>query len=283
MRQSFGVVLSLILFSSLSFAQKNVATGANPEGRLTTTIETPSDIFAKPFIIAGIKSYNDAGRAEQVAAVGGRQFVSKDEFFLGVKSESGFGLYGQLRQDLKNYSPGGSNVTGFYTGDASASLVHPIYSDDHLKITGLAREYFPTSTFSNSKNIYQQAYYLNILYKMKGGFDLFNQFTSRYFSASNYAPKDGVFYEEFTTTYSKLLNQSVRLGLGQQTQLETHNDFPVGKTLEIFPYADIMVSKTVFFGPRVYIPLAVQNYVYDAPTNVGISNVQAELYFQATL
>lgn len=283
MRLFFGIILSLVLFSSLSFAQKNASTSANPEGRTTTTIETPADIFANPSIIGGMKSYNDAGRPEQAATPGGRQFVSKDEFFLGVRSQSGFGVYGQIRQDVKNFSSGGKTPTGVYTGDPSVSFLHPIYNSDRFKITGMARQYFPASQHSVSENIYHTAYYLNLVNELKGGYDLFNQFTSRYFSATNYLPNDGVFYEEFTTTFSKLLNQSVRLGFGQQTQLETHNDVPVGTTLEIFPYADFMFTKTIYIGPRVYIPLAVQNYVYDAPNAVSLNNVQAEIYFQATL
>jgi hypothetical protein len=283
MRLFFGIILSFVLFSSLSFAQKNAPTTANPEGRTTTTIETPSDIFANPNMIGGVKTYNDGGRTAQLNSNVGRQFVSKDEVFLGVRSQSGFGLYGQIRQDYRIFTPGGKFANGYYTGDPSVSLMHPIYSSDRTRITGLARQYFPASVHSTSENIYHTAYYLNILNELRGGYDLFNQFTSRYFSATNYMPNDGVFYEEYMTTFSKLVSQSVRVGFGQQFQLETHNDIPVGKTLELFPYADFMFSKTIFGGPRIYVPVAVQNYVYDAPTDVSLNNVMAEIYFQATL
>ncbi len=283
MGQFLGVILLFVLFSSLSFAQKNASTSANPEGQSTTTINASPDIFSNPSLMGGMKAYNDVGRAQQTAPAGSRQFISKDEFFLGVRTQGGFGLFGQVVQDFKNYSPGGKKLTGFYTDDPSISFLHPIYTSDRLIITGLAREYFPASAWAVGGNIYEQAYYLNIVYKMKGGYDLFNQLISRYFSATNYVPSDSVFYEEYTTTLSKLLGRSVRVGLGQQTQVETHNDTPVGKTLEIFPYADFLISKTIFAGPRVYIPVAAQNSVYDAPIGVSISNVMAEFYLQATL
>ncbi len=283
MRQFFGLLISLLIFSSLSFAQKEAATTANPEGQSTTTITAPSGFLGQPSIMSGWKSYTDSGRPEQVATPGDRQFISKNEFFLGVRNQAGYGLYGQIRQDVKNFSPGGKNVTGIYANDPSVSFMHPIYSTDRFKIAGLARQYFPGSAHSVSENIYHTAYYLNFLNELKGGYDLFNQFTSRYFSATNYTPTDGVFYEEFTTTLSKRLNETVRLGIGQQTQLETHNDIPVGKTVELFPYADFNFTKTIFAGPRIYVPVAVQNYVYDAPKAVSFNNIQAELYFQATL
>jgi hypothetical protein len=244
--------------------------------------------------MAGLKSYNDAGRPQELSTPGKRQFRSKDEVFLGVRSKSGFGIFGQATEYLNYYTPQASapasatsqkNIPqdGPKVGDPSLSLMHPIYSDDRLNVSGMFREYFPASNRSVAQGIYQQAYYLNVLYKAHGGFDLFNQLIPRYFSAMTYKATDGVFFTEDYTTISRQFKSWLRAGFGQHYQIETHNDTPVGQALELYPYADLMLTKTVYVGPRLYFPVAVQNTVYDAPTAVSANNIQAELYFQATL
>jgi hypothetical protein len=75
----------------------------------------------------------------------------------------------------------------------------------------------------------------------------------------------------------------MRVGFGQHYQVETHLSAPTGQTLEVFPYADFELSRSVFAGPRLFFPVAVQNYVFDAPHAVAFDQVQAELYLQATL
>ena len=56
-----------------------------------------------------------------------------------------------------------------------------------------------------------------------------------------------------------------------------------GQTLELYPMADVVVAPGVFFGPRIFFPVAVSNSVFDAPKKVDMNNVQPELYLQATL
>jgi hypothetical protein len=297
MKSKLVVCGLIIVSSSLAIAQLKEPPVVNGEGRITTKIEEPSDIFSRPRLMAGIKSYDDSGRPQELSTPGQRQFRSKNEFFFGVRSKSGFGIYGQAVEYVHYYTPvtttsGPSKPTanakaapidGARNGDPSLSLMNPFYSDDRLSVTGQFREYFPVSVRSVNQGIYQQAYYVNLLYKMHGGLDFYNQLVPRYFSQMTYKATDGVFYTEDWTTISRQFRPWIRAGFGQHYQVETHNNTPAGQTVEVFPYADLMLTKTVYIGPRIYFPVAVQNSVYDAPTAVSANNIQAEVYFQATL
>jgi hypothetical protein len=216
----------------------------------------------------------------------GRNMNSKNEYFVGVKSKAGYGIIAQGVEYGYNYVDASRNTVG--PGDASLSLLHPIYENDRLKLWGMFREYFPIGNYSVTMHQWQQAYYFNTTYKMANRWDLFNQVIPRNFVQDRYneipgKSPDTTFYVEDFGHISRKANNWFRYGVDQHLQIEAHNSAPVGKTWEIFPLADFMLSPTIYMGPRVYFPIAVQNSVYDAPTAVSTANIQAEVYLQATM
>ena len=283
------LALAALSISASAFAQNkgdasNTASGSGV-GTTTGTLEgNPWD--TQPSIVGGVKSYSDFGRqSEQTDPKSGRLVKSKNEFYLGAKSKSGWGAYamGVEYGYAINENPVNGKHSGFTQGDPSFSILHPVYDDGKVKITGQFKQYFPVSDFSVSKNIWEQTYYSVLLWKMPRRFDFSNVLIPRYFSARNYAPGDTNFYTEDYTQVTYPVAKWMRVGLGQHYQVEVHAATPVGQTLEVFPMADFIIAPGVFAGPRVFFPVAVQNSVFDAPKSVNLNQAQPELYIQATL
>ena len=233
--------------------------------------------------MAGIKSYNDSARLFEYQDPNGRQFRSKNEYFIGGKTGQGWATYAQFVENVLSF--GNAQKNKFSPSDPSFNIVHPVMDNGKLKITGQLREYFPSTDGSVKNQSWQQAYTSSLIYKMPHRYDLGNSLTFRYNSQPNYAAKDFQLYIEDTTAIVRPVAKWCRIGFGQHFQYETHVGVPTGKTLDVFPMADFMLSSTVFAGPRLYFPVAAQNTVgvNEAPSGVSLQNAQAEFYFQASL
>jgi hypothetical protein len=256
----------------------------------TTSLALPKQSRGTPLrvnLIGGIYSFSDFGRkVEETNPKNGRLVSIKNEIFAGFRTDDGWGLQAMVVPYFKSYDAKESlgKNTKVIPGDPSLSFMHPIYKSDTILISGKYREYFPASDYSIDRHNWLQTYYLNLAWKLPHRFDLFNQLIPRYFIQSYYKHDDNSFFTEDYTAVTRSLNSWTRVGVGQHTQIAVHpSDDPVGKTVELYPMADIMITPTIFFGPRVYFPIYTQNTVFDGPTATNFDNVQTELFFQATL
>jgi len=275
----FASLLAVVIVytSQIANAQSQNSVAGNPT--LTTTVPGALD---NPSVVGGLKSWNDSGRVRELQDPKGRFLKSKNEYFLGGKSEKGWGVYGQGVEYVRQYGNTVKNTVN--PGDPSVTLMHPdLYNEGRLRVWGQFREYFPVSDFSVNRSQWQQAYYSRLLFKMRKNWDIYNEVIPRYFSQSYYQANDTTFYSEDLTTLSHKQNSWFRYGLGQHSQVEFHPGTPTGNCVEVFPYAEFALSPTIFLSPRIYVPVAAQNSVFDGPTNVSTGNVQGEVYLQATL
>jgi hypothetical protein len=286
--------MSKIILSVAAVVFAGVATQAQVNSTTGSVTEQPS-WYSNPKVLAGLKSYNTSGRIGDLEKDNAMQLKSKNEVFLGAKAQSGWGAFGQIVNVTKHYrsETPATKKSSFvpqdknYPDDASATITHPVMDNGTLKITGQLRQYFPVSDFSVTNHMWQTAYYNYIGLKLKGGFDLFNQITPRFFRRDLYKNDNGSEYSnwqfETYTTVSKKLADWVRVGAGQHSYVETHPNAVAGSYMELYPYADFMLTSGVFAGPRVYFPVAKQNTVYDTPGQASLQNVNAEFFFQAAL
>lgn len=267
----------LVISALVLFAQVSLAADA-PAINSSSTTNSESGFMGDLSVVAGLKSYNDTGRGSDG---NGRTLKSKNEYYLGAKAKNGWGAYAMAVEQATSYSKASKNV--FSPQDPSLSILHPIYTSDTLRMSGQFKQYFPVSDWSVTNKVYEQTYYMYLSANLSAGLDLFNVLIPRYFSQPKYAPGDTTFYTEDYTGISHNLAQWVRIGLGQHSQVEFHPITPTGTTVEVYPFADFMLSKSIYAGPRLYMPVFVQNTVFDAPKGVSTQNVQAELYVQATM
>jgi hypothetical protein len=290
--KNFLTAITLILVAQVAVAQSStVSVGATGSTGTTAGPIEQSPTTSDLKLIGGIYSYNDFARQfEMVDSTpklqnAGRVIKSKNELFLGLRNADGWGVQAMVVPYYFSWdsNPAAQKNSQIIQGDPSLSFMHPIYKSDNVTLTGKFREYFPVGDRSVNRSQWQQAYYLNLGMKLPNKVDLYNSLIPRYFSQAFYDAKDTTFYVEDVTTLTRSLASWVRVGLGQHTQIESHLVTPVGKTVELFPLADFMLSPTVFMGPRVYLPIYTQNSVYDAPRSAALESVQAELFFQATL
>ena len=273
MQKSLKVLLVLICtVGSIAWAQNT--------GVMTTKIEEKSPW--EPSMLMGLKSFNDSGRITDMNNPNGRTLKAKQEVYLGAKAANGWGGYAQMVQTANgNNNPSNDKWS---VGDPSITLLHPtIYDGVSWRVWGQYRQYFPLSDRSKSLNQYQSAYYLYFTARLNETDNVFNQFTPRYFTQSTYAPTDTKLYFEDRTALSHKVSSWFRFGFGQWSQYETHAATAAGTSVEVFPYADFIVSKNIYFGPRLQMPVYMQNSVYDGPRAVATDNMLAEIYFEAAL
>ena len=279
-RAFLGVFVCIFFFGPVSFSQ------TNPTNQISTSLPTAPSIFSQPALEGGFRSWDDSGRIKELQDPSGRQLKSKNEYFIGVKSKAGWGVIAQAVEYGLFYGDGSRNYVS--PGDPSFSIQHPVYESRRLQISGMFREYFPVSNYSVTNNIWQQAYYSYLLYKMPHEWDLANILIPRYYSAAQYneipgKSPDPTFFTEDYFFMTRQVAKWFRYGAGLHTQVECHSIAPVGKTVDFYPLADFMLSHNVYIGPRIYFPVAAQNSVIDGDTAVSTTNIQAEIYLQATL
>lgn len=271
-----------ILFAFLLGSQTQAQTQPQTQTSTTSISTATGGATVSTRVIGGIKSTNDFGRPNDVLASKNRNLKSKNELFLGVSTSSGWGGYGQIVQTGSRF--GDSKLDKLSPGDPSLTLVHPLFiSTPDLKLGGQFRQYVPASDRSVQFNIWQHAYYSRLTYVPGGRWEVYNEAVPRYFSQGGYKPEHTTFYFEDWTTLTHKTASWIRMGVGQHFQLESHHETPVGKLLEVYPFADFMITPTAFIGPRIFFPVAAQNTVADGPASVSMNNVMAEILLSATL
>jgi hypothetical protein len=294
MKLTSALILSSLLFVSLSghAADEAAVTPSAPEANLSTTVITPQ---AKPksildSVVLGYKSSNETGRFgfkdQNVSkdAFTGRTYKGKHEAKLGYKHSSGWGAYAQMTQYRYDYKENPNNNNKWSSSDPSLTITHPdFYNDGTLKLFGSLRYYVPNTDRSKALGVRQFAYYFDVSYKMAQDQEIFNEFNPRAFGQDSYAATDTRVKLEDLTTYTKKLGTWGRYGVGQWTQYEQHAEAPNGLTVDVFPFFDYTFTSKIFMGPRVYMPVLVQNSVYDGSRAATWENAYFQLFLSASL
>lgn len=270
-------------------AENNEAAAAQATNSVSATLDTKKPSSSNP-IILGYKSYNDTARfgygGDPVSKdpYAGRIYKGKHEARLGYKHSSGWGGFAQMTQYRHDFKDSLNNNNRWSMSDPSVTLIHPnFYSDDNWKVFGSVRYYIPSTERSTRLNVQQYAYYFDTVYSLGDGAEIFNEINPRYFSQNTYGLTDTRVRIEDITTYTKKIGNWGRWGIGQWTQFEEHPNSPNGMTTDIYPMFDYMITSKIFFGPRVYLPVYANNFVYDGSRSATLSNAYFQLYVQATL
>lgn len=295
MNKSTALILGTVMLAGLSaFAQ---TPAASPSTTMTIAPEAKSSSILDS-VVLGFKSYNETGRfgyqdQEVVAdkknpnskdAFIGRTYKGKHEARLGYKHTSGWGVYGTMTQYRYDYSSSPNNNNKWSVSDPSITLTHPdFYNDGTLKIFGSARYYVPHTDRSKQLGVRQAAYYFDVSYKLAQDQEIFNEFNPRIFVQDSYSATDTRVKLEDLTTYTRKLGTWGRYGVGQWTQYEQHAEAPNGLTVDVFPFFDYLYTSKIFLGPRVYMPVLVEQSVYDGSRNATWENAYFQLFLQASL
>jgi hypothetical protein len=280
-----ALVGTVVLTSSLAVAAETsalppVATSSVSSETLVPSLAAPQigDVFIK----AGLKSTNTSGRRFEYDSTSGRRYRLKNEYYLGGELKSGWGL--SVMAVTSGKSVGDGKKDAFGAGDPSVTLSHPaIYDHDGTRVWGQFRRYFAGSDYAKDRGQKQYAYYLYSFSRLSGGWTVFNQLTPRYFDQPAYGVGETNYFVEDYTNLAKKMSSWLRLGVGQHSQVEWHKDSATGTCVEIYPYADLVLSSNVFIEPRLVLPVSKQNSVYDSPNAVALDNAQAEIYVQISI
>ncbi len=218
------------------------------------------------------------GRKHELEEIGGQNFFLKNELVVGVKHKSGWGL--SIADDIRQTN---SNAdTKDYRGritDASLIIGHPaLYKSESLSIGGQLRPYIPTSERSQKNDFRQVRYQSFADITMPAKWGLSNMLMPIWMTSNNMSADSSDIYVYDCLELTHQTAQTVRFGLGQQTQWEHHVGTPAGTTVEVYPFVDIEWIPNVLIEPKVYLPVFVSNLVDGAPSVVAMSQLQAELY-----
>lgn len=276
-----GFMFSKVLLAiSLSLAAATVAQAQNTS--VSTTSESTTAAPATVRLMSGLKSTNDSARFVDQNNSQARTLKAKQEIYLGARHTSGWGAYGQVVQTRAAFND--SKKDRWVSEDPSVTLLHPeYYSDTVSSWSGQFRLYFPVSSSSKPLNRYQAAYYLTYKEKINFQDDFSNQLIPRAYFQNSYLATDRTFYVEDKATFSRKVNSWFKAGIGQWTQIESHNRSETGATIDVFPYADFILSKNVFIGPRVFLPLFVQGSVNEGARAARADHAFAEVYLEAKI
>jgi hypothetical protein len=291
MTKSICAVLLLFLsFSAQAEHTESSGEYTKEVNSLRTTFPQNDEYFGDwtPHLKGGWVSQNDSIRPSEK---GDRTYQGKQEFYLGVRTKAGWSLSGMMVQYAYDFA--GSNPKTAYgkpaldhweTGDASVTLGHPtLFQNANWSINGQFRVYFLNSVWSSTHDVHQYAYYDFINGKVLGGREFLNILIPRYFYEGHYHASDTKYYIEDRTQLGQRFASWFRSGLGQYSQMEAHAATRTGWCSEIYPFADFIISKEFFIGPRVSFPIVASGSVYNGPTMVSWSNVYAEVFGQLTL
>lgn len=273
------------LFFIFALATALTAQAAEEKGQLSPETPPAASSTAQLPVLApavtpkvGIYSWSDTVRASETSD---RNYKNKNEIFAGAKLRSGWSLIGMIVQYRDQFD--NTKKNNWHYGDPSVRVGHPaIALGNGWNYDGQLRYYIPATDRSQKYAIKQFAYSTNITGHV-GQLEVWNNLIPRYFYEANYHADHTVAYAEDRTQVGKKFNKWLRGGLGQYTQVESHKGTPLGVTTEVYPYADVLVSKQVFLGPRFSLPVVARNSVYDAPKGVSLKNSFAELFLSASL
>ncbi|PIS09813.1 MAG: hypothetical protein COT73_12730 [Bdellovibrio sp. CG10_big_fil_rev_8_21_14_0_10_47_8] len=279
-------LLTLALLVPLNFV---MAADSSAVSTTKNTTKSSSSSLLKS-VVFGYKSYNDTGRFGYTNkdlskdAFDGRTYKGKHEAKLGYKHESGWGAYGQITQYRYDYNESSAAANRWSASDPSLTLTHPAwYKSSDLMLLGSARYYVPNTDRSKALGVKQISYYFDLVYKMGSGQEIFNDLNPRAFVQDRYGDSDTRYKLEDVTVYTKTIGQWGRWGVGQWTQYEQHAATAPGLTMDVFPQFDYLITPKIFLGPRLYLPVLVQNSVYDGSKAATFENAYLELFLQASL
>jgi hypothetical protein len=280
---SFGAKVGLINGIRFSFLFFTVGVQAQTTG--SSSVAVPQSSFWQPFS-ASFKSYNDSARLKDLYESRSnpkiRTYKGRQELSFGYRLESGWGLSGQLVQTRHEY--GESELDKWAISDPNVTFSHPdFYKDDDTKVSGSLRYYVPYTDRSKSVNLRQWAYYLGLNQTLPHKAEIFNLFVNRVFAADSYKATDTRYLVENRLIYTKKFSERWRWGVGHWTFWEQHAETSPGFSMELVPQLDYMLSSKTFLGPRLSLPLAVKNEVYEGPKQVSLDNSFFEIYFQTSL
>lgn len=267
----------LLLLEKPSLAAEGTGEGTASTATSTLRLEQQSPSSSRSQVILNLKSTNS-----KTDRIGVPNFNGKQEFTLGYKFLSGWGASLQAVQTRKEYRDATPNK--WSVGDPSISLLHPdLYRGDRLTISGYFKAYAPWTDRSKKQDVRQYAYYATQNYKFDSGFEVSNQLIPRFLAANKFRLDDPRFYIEDRLALTRTLGTWGRWGVGQWAQLEMHSGTETGYCVELIPQFDFLFGKNTSFGPRFYMPIFVQNSVYDGPKDATLDEAKAELYFQTSL
>jgi hypothetical protein len=196
------------------------------------------------------------GRKYELETAGGRNFMMKNEFFIGTSHSSSWGA--KVSAAYVSTSNDDSKKDVREMGDPSVIIVHPsIYKSRDINIFGQVRYFVPIAETSRT--------------------------APRFYYQAAYADTDA-FSLLFDSTEISRRFDWFRAGLGQRTQIESHEVVAPGTSAELYPFADFLGLPNTILEAKVYVPILVNGLVNGAPgapmgpTAAGFSNLQAEFF-----
>ena len=218
------------------------------------------------------------GRAYQLETPGDRNFAIKNEIFAGANHSSGWGV--KLSADYVTTSNDDSKKDIKEIGDPSIIVSHPsIYKTNDLDVYGRVRYYAPVAASSRAVGLNHFAYYLLADLKLPEEMIVSNALITRYFAQSAYADSDAFSLVYDSTELTKKVNW-LRFGLGQQTQIESHQAIAPGTTAEIYPFLDFIGLPNALIEAKIYLPVYAKGLVGGGPVAASVSNIQAEFFMK---
>jgi hypothetical protein len=222
------------------------------------------------------------GRKYELETAGGRNFMMKNEFFIGTSHSSSWGA--KVSAAYVSTSNDDSKKDVREMGDPSVIIVHPsIYKSRDINIFGQVRYFVPIAETSRTASLQQFAYYLTADAQLVEQLTLTNTFAPRFYYQAAYADTDA-FSLLFDSTEISRRFDWFRAGLGQRTQIESHEVVAPGTSAELYPFADFLGLPNTILEAKVYVPILVNGLVNGAPgapmgpTAAGFSNLQAEFF-----
>ncbi len=222
------------------------------------------------------------GRSQELQTPGGRNYMMKNEIFIGTEHSSGWGA--QIAANYVNTSNDDTAKDVREMGDPSIIVKHPsLYKSVDIHVYGQARYYLPVAAQSKRNGLHHLAYSLFTEVQLVEGLELANDLTGRYYVQSTYADDDafGLIFDR--TEIGKRFD-IVKLGVGQRTQIESHQAISPGTSVEFYPFAELLAVSNTVIQARFYLPVLANGVVKGAPqtpsgpSGSGFSNAQAELF-----
>lgn len=231
--------------------------------------------------VGGFDNTFTMGRKYELETPGGENFLMKNELTAGAMHSSGWGAKVAINYLTESADDATKNVHEM--GDPSIALVHPdLYRSQDIRIGGEGRYYMPVAATSRSVGLQQFAYFLRADFALVDQMSVNNTFIPHYFYQQRYADADAFSLLEDSTEFAKTFD-SIKIGVGQLTQIESHQATPAGEGVQVYPFAEFVGIKDVVFAARLYLPLFVKGIVNGAPgepggldSTQGFSNMQAQ-------
>jgi hypothetical protein len=222
------------------------------------------------------------GRKYELEAPGGRNYLMKNEIFVGAAHSSEWGA--KISLDYVATSNDDATKDSHEMGDPSLIVEHPsIFKNRDVNIRGQIRYFLPVATTSKAKGLQQFAYSLIAEMQLVEQLSLVNIFVPRYYLQATYADTDAFSLVSDSTEVSRTFDW-FGAGLGQRTQVESHQAISPGTSVEVYPFLSFLRISNAIIEAKYYIPLISSGLVNGAPgsssgpTTGGFSGAQAEFF-----